>query len=140
MKTILLGGPCDGQMIDVSKAQCTWVMEDGHKYYRVMTEHVAVFASINVVPHDVYPLIAQKLVELAELKQQVAGALGGTETGLVPQKCQHQQTEMRYDYVICSDCGHIKTDGGWGVASRQWFESKEHAKFYEKNGRLPETI
>jgi len=82
MKTILLGGPHDGQIVDVAKALCTLELFRGdtiHRYYRVMTEGIAVFASTDLNPNEVYPLIAQKLVELAELKQQVAGALGGTD-------------------------------------------------------------
>lgn len=77
MKTILLGGPCDGQIVDVPKAQCNLTVGEGHKYYRVMTEGVAIFATTETDPNEVYPLIAHKLVELAELKQQVAGMLGG---------------------------------------------------------------
>ncbi len=79
MKTILLGGPHDGQILDVSKAQHNLIMDDEHIYYRVITKHIAVFASVEFTVDEVYPLIAQKLVELAELKQQIAGALGGTE-------------------------------------------------------------
>ena len=83
MKTILLGGPHDGQIVDVPKARCDLTMLSGdleYRYYRVITKHIAVFASVEFTVDEVYPLIVQKLVELAELKQQIAGALGGTGT------------------------------------------------------------
>ncbi len=52
-------------------------------------------------------------------------------------KCKHQSTEALYTHVECNTCHHIKTDGGWGVASRKWFENLEQAKFYERNGFIP---
>jgi len=91
MKTILLGGPHDGQIVDVRKTQSTW-MRDGHRYWRLMMEGTSVFASTDVLLHEVHPLIVQKLVELAELKQQVAGALGDTEsTELNPNEAKQVQ-------------------------------------------------
>lgn len=52
--------------------------------------------------------------------------------------CEHIHKYTNYDHVKCMDCGSVKTDGGWGIASRMWFSSFDEAKFYQKNGRLPE--
>lgn len=55
--------------------------------------------------------------------------------------CQHKSgTTPHYDHVTCNDCGGIRTDGSWGIASNKWFKSEDEAKFYKTNGRYPEGV
>ncbi|TQV76657.1 hypothetical protein FLL45_01475 [Aliikangiella marina] len=53
--------------------------------------------------------------------------------------CNHQDISHLWDHVKCKHCGSVRTDSGWGLAKNQWFDSLEHAKFYQENGRLPEN-
>ena len=54
------------------------------------------------------------------------------------EECKHNTgSSIHYTHVVCNNCGKVRTDGGWGVASRKWFDNLEQAKFYEKNGFLP---
>jgi len=55
----------------------------------------------------------------------------------VKEECAHPSTTASYTHVTCDSCCMIRTDGGWGCASRKWFDNIESAKFYEKNGFLP---
>lgn len=52
--------------------------------------------------------------------------------------CKHERAAAGYDYASCLDCGAFRTDSGWGIASCRWFESRDMAEFYKKNGRVPE--
>ncbi len=53
--------------------------------------------------------------------------------------CAHRNIRPSYDYVVCEDCGSIKTDSdrSWGIAKNKWFESLDFAEFYRKTGTLP---
>lgn len=54
-------------------------------------------------------------------------------------KCDHSgDIRTGYDHVKCCNCHMIQTDSGWGIASSKWFKSLDEARFYQKNGRLPE--
>lgn len=53
------------------------------------------------------------------------------------EECKHLSSTASYTHVTCDSCYMIRTDGGWGCASRKWFDNIESAKFYEKNGFLP---
>ena len=53
------------------------------------------------------------------------------------EECKHPSSTASYTHVTCDSCYMIRTDGGWGCASRKWFDNIESAKFYEKNGFLP---
>ena len=53
--------------------------------------------------------------------------------------CKHAKCTAYYAHIECLDCGRVKTDSGWGIASNQWFKSEEDAKFYRFNGRLPQV-
>lgn len=60
-----------------------------------------------------------------------------------PTKCDHQTGSniASYTHVTCSKCGAILTDSSerdWGIARNTWFKSIEEARFYQKNGRLPD--
>lgn len=55
-------------------------------------------------------------------------------------KCEHLNRMADLEYIQCTNCGEIKTDGDWGIASNKWFESVEVAQFYQKHGRLPVAI
>lgn len=54
--------------------------------------------------------------------------------------CLHQEWLVGYDHCQCKQCGSIKTDGGWGIASRTWFKSRAEAVFFQKNGRMPDPL
>lgn len=52
--------------------------------------------------------------------------------------CLHEnQVNVGYDVIKCNDCGALKTDSSWGIASNMWFASRDYALFYKNNGRLP---
>lgn len=53
--------------------------------------------------------------------------------------CEHKFIPA-YDHSYCRKCGEIRTDSGWGIASRMIFKNLSEAEFYKKNGRLPEGI
>lgn len=53
------------------------------------------------------------------------------------EECKHPSSTASYTHVTCDSCHMIRTDGGWGCASRRWFDNIESARFYEKNGFLP---
>jgi hypothetical protein len=54
--------------------------------------------------------------------------------------CQHKSgTTAHWKYVTCHDCGSVKTDGGWGIASNKWFKSEAEADFFRINGRYPDA-
>ena len=55
--------------------------------------------------------------------------------------CEHSDVKPNWDYVTCTQCGHIKTGNhadAWGIAKGQWFKNVEEAKFYKQHGRIPE--
>lgn len=55
-------------------------------------------------------------------------------------RCKHQDLAVSYTHVRCKDCDAIGTDvgGEWGIGKQSWFDSMEVAKFYAKNGYLPQ--
>lgn len=57
-----------------------------------------------------------------------------------PIVCHHKSTTAHYSWVSCDHCGSVHTDSGWDIARHQWFRNVQEAKFYQKNGRLPEAI
>lgn len=61
-----------------------------------------------------------------------------TETAEI--KCTHNSGILYsgMDHITCRACRMIQTDSGWGIASNKWFKSVAAARFYQKNGRLPE--
>ena len=68
------------------------------------------------------------------------GAPAATSGDAPANECQHNEGEASYTHWNCLDCGAIKTDGGWGIASRKWFPSVDVAKFYQQHGRMPEPV
>ncbi|WP_137171400.1 hypothetical protein [Massilia sp. HP4] len=53
--------------------------------------------------------------------------------------CSHRNTTALYTHVVCQDCGQIKTDEAWGIASSKWFRSEYEAKFYKTHGCYPDA-
>lgn len=53
--------------------------------------------------------------------------------------CKHIGTVPYFDHVRCKSCPAVKTDSQWGIAKNRWFDSLDIAKFYQKNGRMPEA-
>ncbi len=51
--------------------------------------------------------------------------------------CPHDRQRAGWTHLVCEDCGSIKTDRGWGIASGMWFKSTNEATFYKEHGRLP---
>ena len=69
--------------------------------------------------------------------RMVRGRIVVTEPAEI--KCDHSgDIRTGYDHIKCCNCHMIQTDNGWGIASRKWFKSVDEARFYQKNGRLPE--
>ena len=66
------------------------------------------------------------------------GAPAATAQGA--RRCEHKRTTARLEYVKCDDCGAIRADARWGIASCKWFKSLDEARFYRDNGRLPDEI
>lgn len=56
--------------------------------------------------------------------------------------CDHANSVPHYDHSTCPDCGGFKTDGDreWGSGRHKWFANKEQAKFFAKNGFLPDGL
>ena len=52
--------------------------------------------------------------------------------------CSHNDCIIHFTHVTCQSCRMVKTDSGWGIASRKWFKNLAEAEFYKINGRLPE--
>lgn len=54
-------------------------------------------------------------------------------------ECKHTSgTLASYTHCTCKDCGAVVTDTGWGSASHTWFKDLNDAKFYQRNGRIPD--
>jgi hypothetical protein len=53
-------------------------------------------------------------------------------------RCNHDNTRPKADHVVCTDCGGVYPDSGWGIARGQWFPSLDVARFYKANGYLPQ--
>jgi hypothetical protein len=70
----------------------------------------------------------ERIIELMEQVSKIEPA---------KEECKHPSSTASYTHVTCDSCHMIRTDGGWGCASRKWFDNVESAKFYEKNGFLP---
>jgi hypothetical protein len=79
--------------------------------------------------------IVAAIAEHATAAQQ--GPVAAHQQAAAP--CKHAKCTAYYAHIECLDCGHVKTDSGWGIASNQWFKSEEEAKFYRFNGRLPQV-
>lgn len=56
------------------------------------------------------------------------------------QPCKHDDTTPSYEYVTCNNCGAVRTDSKWGIASNTWFRNLNEAKFYQQHGRSPEPL
>lgn len=54
--------------------------------------------------------------------------------------CLHEEHTAYWDHIRCNSCGCVKTDSGFGLAKNKWFKNMDEAKFYNKNGRLPDPI
>ncbi len=53
-------------------------------------------------------------------------------------ECKHENSlHVGYDVIRCNECGALKTDSTWHVASNKWFESRDAAFFYMQHGHLP---
>jgi len=53
-------------------------------------------------------------------------------------KCDYEEVEPGYDHARCVKCGAVVTDSMWDLARLAWFPSLADARFYDKNGRMPE--
>jgi hypothetical protein len=49
--------------------------------------------------------------------------------------CAHDKSvHVGYHVIRCNDCGALKTDSTWGIASNMWFANRDDAKFYMTHG------
>lgn len=93
--------------------------------------------------HDL-PEVAQTLVlERDLLKSQLEelrAAPPAQEAGATESPCPHDSGTAKHDHWACNDCGAVKPDTQWGIASRMWFASIAEAEFYKEHGRLPDSL
>lgn len=84
-----------------------------------------------------YLRVCESIRELSDIEQIIELMEQLNKIEPVKEECTHPSTTASYTHVTCDSCHMIRTDGGWGCASRKWFDNIESAKFYEKNGFLP---